>query len=471
MKRYEKLAEEFSRQVRTGLLRPGDRLPSVRTVSTSHRVSTATVLQAFRLLEDRGEIHTRPRSGHYVSVRSGSPQEPAALAALGGPISVQVSDSFSELIRGLTLEKFLPLGAVYPAPELLPRDKLAYALRTASRRQHPQRIYDVMPAGNPELRRLIARRYLDTGCQVEARDILITAGAMEAINLCLRVVTRPGDVVAIGSPALPNKLLMLEQLRLKALEISVHPREGVDLAALVEGLERYPVKACLFMTSFHHPMGTGMPEEKKQALVALLAGRGIPMVENDVYADLYFGVERPKPAKAFDTSGLVLHCGSFSKSIAPGYRVGWAAPGRYFNEVEREKLTTSIATNVPSQAAIAEFIKHGGYNHHLRQLRRTLATNRDLMMQAIARHFPEGTKVSRPDGGVCLWVELPREVKALELSRLASKAGIAIAPGPIFSSRREYENCIRLFFALPWTPLIESAVASLGAICASLVPS
>src|SRR5258706_5365368 len=255
MKRFEGLAEEFSRQMREGSLRPGDRLPSVRTVSASHRVSTATVLQAFRLLEDRGEVHIRPRSGHYVSGHSSALQEPDAVAASGEPVSVQVSDLFSDLIRELGQGKLLPLGAIYPSAELFPREKLAYAVRNGFRRQHTQRIYEVMPAGNAELRHLIARRYLESGCRVEARDILITAGAMEAINLCLGAVTRPGDIVAIGSPAFPSNILKLDRLRLKVLEIPVHPREGVSLPALLEGLERYPVRACLFMTSSHHPLG------------------------------------------------------------------------------------------------------------------------------------------------------------------------------------------------------------------------
>jgi DNA-binding transcriptional MocR family regulator len=211
-----------------------------------------------------------------------------------------------------------------------------------------------------------------------------------------------------------------------------------------------------------------MPEDKKRDLVKLLAERNVPLVENDVYAELYFGTERPKPAKAFDAAGMVLHCGSFSKCLAPGFRVGWAAAGRYFSEVLRAKVSTDIGTNLPCQAAIVEFLKHGGYQHHLRSLRRALATQRDQMLRAIGQYFPPGTRATRPSGGTCLWVELPVGIKALDVHRLAMEQGITLAPGPLFSSRRQYENCFRLNYAIPWSPRLEAALAAVGGIVASL---
>jgi DNA-binding transcriptional MocR family regulator len=262
--------------------------------------------------------------------------------------------------------------------------------------------------------------------------------------------------------------MIIQRLRLKVIELPADHREGISLAALAEALKTHPIKACCLMTNFHDPLGSLMPDEKKRELVRLLAERGVPLIENDVYAELYFGAERPKPAKAFDRSKLVLHCGSFSKCLAPGYRIGWAAAGRYTRDVERRKLSTSVATNVPSQAAIVEFLKHGGYNHHLRRLRNALKAQRDHMLHAISRHFPAGTRVTRATGGTSLWVEMPERVKALRVHQMAVQNRIAVVPGPIFSSRGHYENCMRLSFGLLWTPQVEAAVATLGEIATSL---
>jgi DNA-binding transcriptional MocR family regulator len=469
MKRYEQLAEEFMRQIRAGILRPGERLPSVRKASAAHNVSPATVLQAFRLLEDRGAIQARPRSGHYVSARPPEPDaEPRAPSAGGQPMWVEVEELYFDLIEHLKHRTFIPMSSQYPSPELLPLTKLASALSTAARRFHPQRIHDVMPAGNAELKRLIARRFLESGCNIPPEEIVITAGSVEALSLCLRAVTRAGDVVAVSSPSPYIVLMMLERLGLKVIELPTHPREGVSLAALAEALEMHAVRACCLTTSFHDPLGSLMPDEKKRELIKLLAERAVPLIENDVNAELYFGAERPKPAKAFDRAKHVLHCGSFSKCLAPGYRVGWAAAGRYVKEVERTKFSTTIATNVPAQAAIVQFLKHGGYNHHLRKLRHALKVQRDQMLQSIGRHFPAGTRVTRPTGGTSLWIEMPESVNALALYRIAVENRIAIAPGPIFSSRAQYANCMRITFALLWSPRVEEAVATLGRIATSL---
>jgi DNA-binding transcriptional MocR family regulator len=466
MKRYQQLAEEFMRQIRAGILRPGDRLPSVRKVGVGHSLSPATVLQAFRLLEDQGAILARPRSGHYVSARRpDAERSPPHRQPV--PTSVEVDELYFDLLEHAKHGRFVPLSSPYPAQELLPLSKLASALSTAARRFHPQRIQDVIPAGNAELRRLIARRFLESGCNIPPEEIVITAGALEAINLSLQAVTGPGDVVAVASPTLHLMLMMIQRLRLKVIELPADHREGISLAALVETLKAHPIKACCLMTNFHDPLGSLMPDEKKRELVGLLAERGVPLIENDVYAELYFGTERPKPAKAFDRSKLVLHCGSFSKCLAPGYRVGWAAAGRYTRDVERRKLSTSIATNVPSQAAIVEFLKHGGYNHHLRRLRNALKAQRDHMLHTISRHFPPGTHVTRPTGGTSLWVEMPERVKALQVHQMAVQNRIAVAPGSIFSSRGHYENCMRLSFGL-WSPQVEAAVATLGQIATSL---
>ena len=470
MTRYSQLAEELSSRIRSGVLRPGDRMPSVRSVSRAQRVSPATVQQAYRVMEDRGEINTRPRSGHYVSAHLGGRPLQACAASLPatGSTAVDVKDLVFELLEAVKHRDIVPLGSAFPSPEFFPLGKLARALHAATLKLDPQSIYEQLPPGNSELRRQVARRYLESGCSVDPAEIVITTGALEGLNLCLQAVTKPGDVVAIECPTFYVVLEAIERLGLKAVEIPTDPRDGLSISALAEALERHPVKACWLMTNFENPLGCLMPDDRKRALVHLLEQRGVPLIEDDVYGELYFGNARPRPAKSYDRTGNVMHCSSFSKCLAPGYRVGWAAPGRHTKLVERAKLMTTIATSVPAQAAIAEFLKQAGFNHHLRKLRLALERQQARMLQAIARHFPADTQVTRPEGGYFLWVQLPRKVKALELFKLASRRRISIAPGPVFSPQRHFENCIRLNYGIAWTPKVEAALAAVGAMACSL---
>src|SRR5687768_3085748 len=298
--------------------------------------------------------------------------------------------------------------------------------------------------------------------RVRPEEILITAGALEALNLCLQAVTRPGDVVAIESPAFYAALQTVERLGLRAVEIATDPVHGADVASLAAAIGRHRVKACWLMPTFQNPTGATMPVEAKREMVALLARHGIPLVEDDVYAELHHGSAAAPPAKAFDGEGLVMHCGSFSKSLAPGYRLGWCVPGRAFQQVERLKLTTSIATSIPVQDGVADFLRQGGYDHHLRALRASLRQQQAAMLRAIESHFPEGTRMTRPDGGYFTWVELPPKADAMALYRAALQKGISVAPGPIFSAQRKFGNCLRVNCGHPWSEAVEKAVAMLG---------
>jgi DNA-binding transcriptional MocR family regulator len=280
--------------------------------------------------------------------------------------------------------------------------------------------------------------------------------------LCLHACTRPGDVVAVESPAFYGVLHAIETLDRRAVCIPCG-RDGMDLPALARAIEQQDVKAVWCMPNFQNPTGALMPLAHKRELVAMLARHGLPLIEDDAYAELYFGRERPHPAKAFDRQGLVLHCGSFSKCLAPGYRVGWVAAGRFSEPVRRHKFLFSVSTNVIAQAAIAEFVRHGGYELHLRRLRSALQSQRDSLLRAVTRHLPAQTCVSRPEGGYNVWVELPPgSTDAIELMRRCLADGVSLAPGPLFSPLREFGSFLRLNFGHPWTPTLESAVQTIG---------
>ena len=463
MKLYEQIAADISGQIRAGVLRAGDRIPSVRAACRSRRVSPSTVLQAYALLEDNGEIRTRPRSGYFVSAHwAGPPPEPKISKPPATPQTSNVSDLIVEIFNSVSDPNVVAFGSPFPCPEFFPLAKLAKALRVSSRRLTPQCLVANLTGGNGELRRLLARHYLDVGFAVQPDDIIITAGALEALNIALQVTTRRGDLVAIESPTFYACLEAIERLGLRAVEIPTDPRTGMDLAALASALQKRPIKACWVMTNFQNPVGSLMPEDNRRELVRMLGERDIPLIEDDVYSELYFGNERPRPAKAFDKKGLVLHCSSFSKCLAPGYRLGWIAPGRYYKQVQRAKLMTSLATSVPMQVGMVEYLKYGGYGHHLRNLRSLLAAQQKQMLRAIGSYFPPPVTVTRPAGGYFLWVSMPETVCSLKLYRAAMAKGIMIAPGCVFSPQQRYRHYMRLNYGAPWTPRLDNAMANLG---------
>ena len=463
MKLYEELAGHISGLIQDGTLRSGERVPSVRDVVRERRVSPATAMRAYQLLESRGLIETRPRSGYYVSEsHERRVAEPRKARSAPRTTRVDVSELVFQILDAARDRAVVPFGSAFPSPTLFPWPRLARYLGSSARHMDPWSTVESLPPGSADLRRQIARRYLKFGTNVSAEEIVITGGALEALNLSLQVLTRPGDAVAIEAPAFYGCLQAIEMLGLKVVEIPTNPRDGVDLGALAQAIDRHGIRACWLMTTFQNPLGATMPEAKKRDLVELLEKRGVPLIEDDVYAELYFGDDRPRPAKAFSSKGGVLNCGSFSKCLAPGYRLGWVAAGRFASDVQKRKIATSISTSLPIQDGIALYLRQDSYDAHLTRLREALVTQQSALLSSLQKHFPNGYRVTRPDGGYFVWVELPRGVDSLELHRLALEQGISLAPGPIFSPRREFRNCVRLNYGHPWTPELDRAIAKLG---------
>ena len=468
MKRYEKFADEVAELIRTGVLTAGQKVPSVRHASRTYGVSVSTVFQAYYLLESRGLIQARARSGYFVREHAKKPlHEPDTTQLAIDVTDVGVSELVFSVLASLQNASTVPFGSAFPHPDLYPLARLARSLAQSAKDMPGHAIITDMTAGNPALRRQIALRYMVSGVMLPVEELVITNGAMEALNLCLQTVTQPGDLVAIESPAFYATLQVLERLQLKAVEIPVHPREGIELDVLANRLASLPIKACWFMSSLQNPLGATMSDTKKRDLYELIQRYQVPLIEDDVYAELYFGKQPPRPVKSHDRDGLVMHCGSFSKSLAPGYRVGWVAGGRFSEEIRRLQLMTTISPAVPVQAAIADYLQNGGYDRHLRKLRHTLEMQQGAMLASAARHFPARTRVTRPCGGYFLWFEFPEEVDSLQLLQLALAQGISLAPGPIFSATQHFKNCARLNHGYPWDSRSEKAIEVLGQILRS----
>lgn len=461
---YEKTAGELARMIEAETFRPGDRVPSIRRVSRQMNISITTAMEAYRLLEDRGLIEARPQSGYYVCPNNRREVlEPNIPMPEKSPTAVSVSELVQMAFKDIRKDGMILLGVALPDPENLPVDKLNRILASVVRRKGNRSVSYEMVPGFEGLRVQLARRALESGCRLNAHDILITSGCQEAVTLSLMALCGPGDTVAIESPSYFDHLQTMEALKLRAQEIATDVRDGINLEALEAARQKKKVRACLFNSNFSNPLGCSMPTEKKNALAQMLARYEIPLIEDDVWGDLSFANERPRTVKSFDRKGLVLLCSSVSKTLAPGYRVGWVAAGRYQAQVERLKSVCTIATATAPQMAIAEFLANGGYDRHLRRVRRVYQRQVWQMTQAIGKFFPPGTRVSRPAGGFILWVELPRSVDSLKLYEAALKEKITIAPGPIFSVRQKYRNYVRLN-AASWNDKIERAVATLGSL-------
>jgi DNA-binding transcriptional MocR family regulator len=460
---YERVASHIAALIDRGTLRPGDRVPSVRRLSRQEGVSIATVLLAYVHLENQGLIEARPQSGHYVRPKARAvPPEPRPPRPCTTATRVSVGSLVAKVYGATRDPHIVPLGAAFPSPELLPTDKLNRTLSAIARSSGGAGISYDPPPGCIALRRQIARRSVEWGFALAAEDVITTVGAMEGVHLCLRAVTEAGDTVAVESPAFYGLLQLIESLGLKVIEVPAQPRSGIDLDVLGHILQSHRVKACLVTPNFNNPLGSLMPDAAKRNLVDMLARREVPLIEDDIYGDLHFDDARPWPVKAFDQSGLVMLCSSFSKSLAPGYRVGWTVPGRFRDEVERLKFAQTIATPTLPQMAIADFVESGGYDHHLRQLRRRLGAQVRRVSEAIAEHFPPGTRVSRPAGGFVLWVEMPPGTSALDLHARALARDISIAPGPLFSAKPRFANFIRINCGHPWSDVIDHSIRTLG---------
>lgn len=462
---YEHLADELGQAIDRGALRAGDRLPSVRRLAQERSVSVSTVLEAYLQLENAGLIEVRPKSGHFVRRRSPLTAEPRTPRVCQRPSRVTVTDAYTKILVAMRDPELVPFGCATIDQSYLPMAQLSRLVAQLTREMTTLGArYEGAP-GLLTLRRQIARRAVEWGVALSEHDVCTTIGATEAISLALRAVCKPGDVIAVESPAYFGVLQAIEALGLRALEIPGHPRTGFDVSAFEEAIRTQPVRAVFVCPTVSNPLGAVMPEDERERLVNLTRKLDIPIIEDDVYGELLFDGSRPRPLRSFaggsDDSHVVL-VSSVSKTLAPGYRVGWIAGGRWHDQIVRLKYSQSLADPPLLGMAIAEFLSSGGYDRHLRRLRTALAGHVERYREAITTEFPDGTRVSCPRGGFVLWVELPPGADALVLHEHALRRGIVVAPGPLFSARQRFTNFIRISAGAPWCDRIATAMRTLG---------
>ena len=468
--RYLKLAGEIENKVSMGVYLAGEKLPSIRKLHAQTGFSITTVYQAFIELEKRGIVEARQKSGYYVKpLLHQILPTPKIKRHRAVPKRVTINNLASSIVESMGDPGMLRLGGTVVDPELLPHKQLMTFVKSipAKRFKDLLTLYE-NPAGSEKLRRQIAKRTLHISHRATPEDIVITNGCIEAVSLCLQAIACPGDTIVVESPTYPWILQVIEDLGMFALELSTDPETGVDLNALKKAVVRNPVSGCILIPNFHNPLGFEMPVERKQELVEFLNKQEIPIIEDDIHGDLFFGRKRPVAMQSFDKKGLVLYCSSFSKTLSPGLRLGWAIPGAFQEKVKRLKLNSSIATTSLSQHLVAEFLKSGSYDRHLRVLRTALKNQASNTALAVARHFPAGTRITAPKGGLTLWLELDPAVDGMQVFNAARKRKISILPGIMCSTTKKYKNFIRISCGFRWSEAIENGIATLGKIVTDL---
>ncbi len=446
MSRYQQLAARLKEQIQLGYFAPASRLPSVRQLASEHGVSLSTVQEAYRVLERDQLIVARPKSGYFVAEERKAINRPEQSKPPQRPMDVSLWEDVLAMLLGHGVDAVCEFQHAMPdmaSSTLKPLLKSLYELNR--HRPHDGMKYGHIQ-GDAGLREQLARLTASAGCQLMAEDFVLTSGCQEALSVCLRAVAEPGEIIAVESPGFYGAMQAIKAANLKALEIPTDSRDGMSIDALRLAMDQWPVKAILVTPTVNNPQGYVMPLEKKQALYQLAQEFDIAIIEDDIYGDIAFDYPRPKTLKSFDDDGRVLLCSSFSKTLAPGFRVGWIAPGRYRDKVTHIKYVSSSMCPTLPQLAIGRFIREGGYERHLSAMRQHYRKARDLMLEDIRRFFPEQTRVSYPEGGFVLWMELPKKYDAVKLAERAKQAGIILAPGQMFSATGKYRHCLRFNF-------------------------
>ncbi|MBV8327147.1 PLP-dependent aminotransferase family protein [Chryseobacterium sp.] len=458
---YLKIANSVTEQIKSETLQFGDRLPSLRSAQKLYNVSLNTVKQAYMELESRSLVESRPKYGYYVSQTSQRKLELPSVAKMKvSEEKKSPEDLIGKVFGSIAGTDMTQFALGIPGKSLLPVAKMKKCMIDVIKRKSDSGTNYEPVQGSVGLRREIAKWSIVMEGKITEDDLVITSGAMNGVYNCLMAVTRPGDYVAVESPVYFGILQAIQLLGLKAVEIPTHPITGVDLDALKKIMPK--LSACCFVVNYNNPLGFQMPDENKKELVRMLTEYNVPLVEDDVYGNIYFGAGRPKPCKFYDEAGIVMWVGSVSKTLAPGYRVGWVAPGKFKEKIIRQKLVQTVSSPSLFSDVIADFLEHGRYDHHLRMFRKKLYANYLQIQKSVTQYFPDNTKVSEPKGGFMLWLELDKRICTEDLYDEAVNQKVNFAPGRMFSQYNQYQNCMRLNYALEWTDRVESDLEKLG---------
>jgi len=466
---YITLANKIASMIESGIYKAEDKLPSLRSLHKENGLSIGTVLQAFNYLIDKGLITSQEKSGYYVSYRSGRKlPTPQALPVSFSERTVHIDQLLHKLRRDGTSRGFVSFANALPDNHLLPFNSIKRAIQETSRDITGNYLKLEQRNGNLQLREEIAKRSFFWKGSVHADELVITNGCMEAIICCLKTVTQPGDTILVQDPCYYGIMQALEYLDLKVATIPSHAETGIEVADLKDACSKLNIKACILVSNFNNPDGASFSTEQKKQIAAFANQKQIPIIEDDLYGELFFKGSRPDTIKAYDENGWVMYCNSFTKTLVPGFRIGWCAPGRFVHQVARVKSMHNGSTSNLGQRVAQQLLEQGTYDRHLQKFRQELNKNLVRTTALIEQHFPEGTKISRPTGGLVIWVELPEILNAAKLQEDAFNKDVTYAPGELFSAKGDYQNYLRISYCNLWETKIEKALIKLGQLFSSI---
>ncbi|KUI99661.1 aminotransferase-like domain-containing protein [Vibrio sp. MEBiC08052] len=444
MAKYQELVDQLKRQIQSGIWNPGDKLPSLRKQSEHTGISLMTVLHAYQLLESQGWVVSQARSGYRVAPRVKTKHVQPPQVAVSSIENVDINEFIFEVLQASKNPQLINFGFAYPSPDLYPHYHVTRAFSSAARNMPISNTFNNLPPGNEQLRQLIAKRYAARGIEISPDEIVITAGALEALNLSLQACASAGDWIVVESPTFYGALQSLQRLGLKALSIRTDPVTGIDIDSLERALQTHPVKACWLMSNHQNPLGFTLTDEKKKRIVDILNRYNVALIEDDVYSELYEGSEPITSMKMYDHTGNTMLCSSFSKSLIAGLRIGWVVAGKRALDIQKLQLMSTFATSAPIQMTLVHYLTSRNYELHLKQLRKRLAERKKKITERLRALLPDEVNIISQKGGYFVWLELPEHLDATYIYDEVLKENVSIAPGKMFSLNDQYNHCIRL---------------------------
>ncbi len=482
---YQQIATQLGNAIARGDWTPGERLPAIRALAAELGVHRDTVALAYAQLAEAGWVEARVGAGTFVrslghlrvgeSIVRATPNGVASSSAESSPrereIELVLAPSVERLIaldntrpRYATGDDMVALHRLIPDPRFYPVGEFRECMDAAIREEGAELFSYASPEGDPRLRRVIAKRFEAFGIHRGADELVLCHGASQGITLALRLFTEPGDQVAVEVPTYANVLSAFASLGLTAAHVPVDA-DGPDPEALDRILAKPEVKAFYTIPSFHNPLGTTMPLERRQQVLEIATRHGVPILEDGFELDLRFKGTQIPPLAALDKSDLVLLLLSFSKSLFPGVRVGSiSAGGRALEGLVALKHATDLSDSLLLQAGLARFVESGAYDQHLVRIRKLLRSRHKAMAEALETFMPQGTTWTRPEGGYQLWVELPHEVDTRDLLADAARAGVLFSPGTLFMPDARPSRAMRLTVACADEDEIRRGVEALGLV-------
>ncbi len=458
---YIQLRDQIRALVHCGDLRPGERIPASRELAAQLGVHRTTVANAFAELESEGLITGHVGRGTFIRGEN----VPKKISALPHPTSVDGGLRWESLFADERGEEFLSRltqgasrGAISfvlarPATQFFPIEELRKCSNTVWRKEGPEILQMGPTDGYPPLKQAIIAMLRSEGYESKDENLLITDGCQQALDLVCKAFLRPGDTVLLENPMYPGALAIFTGARARILGVPVNAESGpgvtpgVDVSAIEAVLMQNRVKMMVLTPDFHNPTGTTLPVAERRRLLEIAARFQVPVIEDHIYARLRARGERVPSLKQLDRSNLVIQVDSFSKIAFPGMRVGWiVAPSNVIERLRLVKQSSDLHTGHLAQAILAEYVRRGLLGRHLERTRKAYSSRLAALEQALSRYMPSGCKWTRPEGGMCVWVELPPGFDSNDLLIHTRECGVVFAPGRFFYFQNPQPNTLRIGF-------------------------